>query len=110
MKLFTRPILLWTAALLIVAGTVVAASDNKQAANKNDQAKEAGAADKTPLQLTIYNENFALVKDRRELPDTFKAGLNIVHFRDVAATLEPTSVHFRSLTDPAAEVVEQNYE
>ena len=31
-------------------------------------------------------------------------------FRDVAATLDPTSVHFRSLTDPQAQVLEQNYE
>jgi hypothetical protein len=111
MKPFTRPILLLSVALLVVAGTVVAASDNaREAASKDEQPKEASATDKAPLQLTIYNENFALIKDRRELPDTFKAGLNIVHFRDVAASLDPTSVHFRSLTDPGAQVVEQNYE
>ncbi|HYT94771.1 MAG TPA: hypothetical protein VEL76_39000 [Gemmataceae bacterium] len=59
--------------------------------------------------LTVY-DSFALVKDRRELPDVFKKGLNVIHFRDVAATLDPTSVHFRSLTDPQAQVLEQNYE
>jgi len=65
---------------------------------------------KPGVHLTIYNDNFALVKDRRELPDVFKAGINLIQFRDVAATLDATSVHFRSLTDPAAQVVEQNYE
>src|SRR5947209_3981309 len=59
--------------------------------------------------LTVY-DSFALVKDRRELPDVFRKGLNVIHFRDVAATLDPTSVHFRSLTDPQAQVLEQNYE
>src|SRR5690348_6729579 len=109
MKLSFRPIALL--AVVLVAGTVLAAADSgKQPANKEDQPKEATAADKAPLQLTIYNENFVLVKDRRELPDVFKAGLNVVQFRDVAASLDPTSVHFRSLTDPSAQVIEQNYE
>ena len=76
----------------------------------NREPFRAPDADQAPLQLTIYNENFALVKDRRELPHTFKDGLNIVQFRDVAASLDPTSVHFRSLTDPAAQVLEQTYE
>src|SRR5262249_23054318 len=62
------------------------------------------------VRLTVYNDNYALVKDRRELPDELKAGVNVIHFKDVAATLDPTSVNFRSLTDPAAQVLEQNYE
>jgi len=60
--------------------------------------------------LTIYNNNFALVKDRRVLDEPLRKGLNIVRFRDVAATIDATSVHFRSLTDPTATVDEQNYE
>jgi hypothetical protein len=66
-------------------------------------------AAKPGVHLTVY-EDFALVKDRRPLPDEFKKGANIIQFRDVAATLDPTSVHFRSLTDPEAVVQEQNYE
>ncbi len=60
--------------------------------------------------LTIYNNNFALVKDRRVLQHEFRKGLNIVRFRDVASTIDATSVHFRSLTDNSATVSEQNYE
>ncbi len=72
------------------------------------QPKQADQA-KPGIHLTVY-DSFALVKDRRELPDEFKKGINIIHFRDVAATLDPTSVSFRSLTDPEAVVQEQNYE
>jgi hypothetical protein len=108
MNRYRNPMLLLTLAALAVAGTVLAGV--KDPAKNEDQPKEASAANRIPLQLTIYNDNFALVKDRRELPDMFQAGLNVVHFRDVAATLDPTSVHFRSLTDPSAQVVEQNYE
>ncbi len=70
-----------------------------------------GAAPKEQVKLTVYNKNFALVKDTRWLEAPLKAGLNVVRFRDVASTIDATSVYFRSLTDPAGTtVVEQNYE
>ena len=60
-------------------------------------------------ELAVYNQNLALVKDHRNLD--LSQGLNEVRFADVAAQIDPTSVHFRSLTDPAGTVVlEQNYE
>jgi len=62
------------------------------------------------VHLTVYNNNFAMVKDRRTLDQDLRKGFNIVRFRDVASTIEPTSVHFRSLTDATATVNEQNYE
>lgn len=68
------------------------------------------ADDKPGTHLTIYNNNFAMVKDRRQLPDELKAGFNVVRFRDVASTIDATSVHFKSLTDAKAAVNEQNYE
>lgn len=68
----------------------------------------AGAAEKG-TSLTIYNQNLALVRDHRQL--TLKAGLNDVRITDVAAQIDPTSVHFQSLTDPeGTTVLEQNYE
>lgn len=67
------------------------------------------AAQEGGLELAVYNQNLALVKDLRNLE--LSAGLNEVRFGDVAAQIDPTSVHFRSLTDPDGTVVlEQNYE
>ncbi len=61
------------------------------------------------VELTVYNQNLALVKDRRALE--LEKGINEVAFTGVAAQIDPTSVHFRSLTDPQGTVVlEQNYE
>jgi len=61
------------------------------------------------VELTIYNQNFALVKEQREM--TLEPGLNLVSVLDVAATIEPSSVAFKSLTDPNGVVVrEQNYQ
>ncbi len=61
------------------------------------------------VELAVYNQNLALVKDRRTLE--LNRGLNEVRFVDVASQIDPTSVHFRSLTDPTGTtVLEQNYE
>jgi hypothetical protein len=52
----------------------------------------------------------ALVKDRR-LVLNLKAGDNVVRFTDIAATIDPTSVRFQSLTDPqGTTIVEQSFE
>jgi len=67
------------------------------------------AAQGEGLELAVYNQNLALVKDHRSLD--LSGGLNEVRFVDVASLIDPTSVHFRSLTDPEGTVVlEQNYE
>jgi hypothetical protein len=71
---------------------------------------QAAAKPETGVRLTIYNDNFALVKDQRMLDEPLKKGINVIRFRDVASTIDATSVYFRSLTDPEASVVEQNYE
>ena len=40
-----------------------------------------------------------------------QSGTFPLHFEDVAATINPATVHFRSLTEPSKlNVVEQNYE
>lgn len=60
------------------------------------------------VDLTVYNQNMALVKDKRVL--ALKAGMNEIRFTDVAAQIDPTSVQFTSLTDPSGtRVLEQNY-
>jgi hypothetical protein len=72
------------------------------------QTEVAEAAD-TNLALTVYNQGTALVRDRRQLD--LDEGLNVISFRDVAASIDPTSVLFESLTDPSGTtVLEQNYE
>jgi hypothetical protein len=59
--------------------------------------------------LTVYNQDFAIIRERRNM--ALAAGRSEVKFKDVAATIVPETVHFRSL-QPAgdAAVLEQNYE
>jgi len=60
------------------------------------------------VQLTIYNDNLALVKDTRSLE--FQKGTFELPFTDVASAIDPTSVTFTVLDNPAAvTLLEQNY-
>jgi hypothetical protein len=65
--------------------------------------------DQVELGVTVYNSNIALVRDVRNLQ--FPTGRFDLHFMDIAATVNPATVHFRSLTEPSrVSVLEQNYE
>jgi hypothetical protein len=65
--------------------------------------------DQVDLAVTVYNSDIALVRDVREL--TLPRGNSDLQFMDIAATVNPATVHFRSLTEPArVNVLEQNYE
>ncbi len=65
--------------------------------------------DQRDVTVTIYNGNLGLVKDVRET--RFPAGTSEVQFMEVAARIDPTTVHLKSLTDPASiRILEQNYE
>ena len=95
-------------ALAALAGTlptrpvpaVAAASEANQTTTLDDQ---------TELSVTVYNSNIALVRDVRSL--SLAQGTSDLHFMDIAATVNPATVHFRSLTEPSrVSVLEQNYE
>jgi len=59
--------------------------------------------------ITIYNGNLGLVRDVREA--RLPAGQSDVQFMDVATLIDPTTVHLKSLSDPAGlKILEQNYE
>ena len=51
---------------------------------------------------------YALVRDDREMK--IKEGRSQLSFTDVAALIDPTTVTFSSLTDPATRVLEQNFQ
>ena len=65
--------------------------------------------DQTELALTVYNSDIALVRDVRNLQ--LPRGTSNLRFMDIAATVNPATVHFRSLSEPSrVNVLEQNYE
>ena len=91
---------------LLVVLAAAASSCNAAPAETGTTADDAAAA---ATQLTVYNQLFGVVKERRTLD--LKAGMNETRITDVTAHLEPDSVIVRDIKDPGAlKVVEQNYE
>ena len=67
------------------------------------------SAQNQTVRVTVYNDNLALVHETREVELPKPQGL--YSFRDVAANIDPTSVHFRSVSHATAvRVLEQNFE
>jgi hypothetical protein len=65
--------------------------------------------DQSEVSITVYNSDIALVRDVRNLQ--LARGAGNLRFMDIAATVNPATVHFRSLTEPSqVSVLEQNYE
>ena len=89
----------------LAAAALIAAAGLPSSPNALVMAQAQGKT----VELTVYNQNVALVSENRTIPLT--SGLNEVVYTDVAALIDPTSVSFKSLTDPEGTIVlEQNFE
>jgi hypothetical protein len=65
--------------------------------------------DQIALEVTVYNSNIGLVKDRRQIK--LEKGVQELRFMDVAAQIIPTSVNIRPLSGGGGfTILEQNYE
>src|SRR5207247_1357640 len=89
------------AIVLTLATSLASGAEAAQLAVGRDAQKD--------VMVTIYNGNLGLVKDVRET--RLPTGLHETEFTDVAAQIDPTTVHLKSLTDPAGlRILEQKYE
>ncbi|RPH62015.1 MAG: DUF4139 domain-containing protein [Acidobacteria bacterium] len=101
---------LWLAALILAAGAVVPRSFVPRASAASPAAPDSTTLDdQVELAVTVYNSDIALVRDVRNLQ--LARGTANLQFMDIAATVNPATVHFRSLSEPSrVSVLEQNYE
>lgn len=71
--------------------------------------KTLSAQERTSVDLTIYNQNLSLIREERTIK--LPKGLSRVIIPDIPSTIDGTSLHFLSLTEPmAVRVLEQNYQ
>jgi hypothetical protein len=83
--------------------------DSERSTTTQPQGPASTAGDQTDLGITIYNSNVALVRDVRQL--SLPTGAFDLRLSDIAATVNPATVHLRSLTDPTRlGILEQNYQ
>ena len=103
---------LLAAPALFVLRTAHAAPASAAAARSSATSNEqlgTTSGDQVDLAVTVYNSNLALVRDVRQI--NLPTGEFRLKFMDIAASINPATVHFRSLSEPARlGVLEQNYE
>ena len=79
-----------------------------EAAGKDNLAPRL-ASERKSVDLTVYNSGQALIREERTLVLT--KGANRAQIPDIPATIDATSLHFASLTNPnGVKVLEQNYQ
>jgi hypothetical protein len=104
---------LWLAVAVLIAAGGLSFTHRSTTAAAEDQLAEGQDTstldDQTELALTVYNSDLALVRDVRSVQ--LPRGEFDLRFMDIAATVNPATVHLRSLTEPAQlGILEQNYE
>ncbi len=93
----------------LLAGLGAGALGAARAAQAAPTALASAAKDRKQVGITVYNQNFGLVREVRDLAQ-LPAGQVALEFQDVAATIQPETVHIRSLAaGDALRVLEQNY-
>jgi hypothetical protein len=68
----------------------------------------SSAADRTATAVTVYNDNLALVKERRKL--NLPAGAVRLSLRDVSAQLQAETALLRAVTGKPISLIEQNFD
>ncbi len=93
--------------LLAIVTASAAAKEDGPASRAGLPARQA--SERKTVDITVYNAGLSLVREERTL--SLGKGANRVQVPDIPATLDPTSLHFAGLGDPAGlRVLEQNYQ
>ena len=71
-------------------------------------AHRSTAAERESVAITVYNQNFGLVREIRTLD--LSSGSISLEYADVASAIQPATVHIRPLDGAALQVLEQNYQ
>jgi len=68
----------------------------------------SGAADREAVAVTVYNDDLALVKERRRVD--LPAGMTRLSLREVAARMRPETALLRAVSGPPLGLIEQNFD
>ncbi|MGD2046987.1 MAG: DUF4139 domain-containing protein [Gemmatimonadota bacterium] len=98
----------------LTAVTVPAATETLTDPDQPDQprqvttAQQSTAQDRDAVAITVYNQNFGLVRELRTLD--LPSGTVALEYADVASGIQPETVHIRPIGGRGLQVLEQNYQ
>jgi hypothetical protein len=103
------PVAIATLAALFVLAPARHDDRSVSASQDQDTSISATLKDQVDLAVTVYNSNIALVRDVRQV--ALPSGALDLSLLDIAASVNPATVHVRSLSEPSKlGVLEQNYQ
>ena len=91
---------------MLAVGVFIAAGMVRAAEPVRDVTSDA--ADREAVAVTVYNDDLALVKERRRVD--LPAGLARLSLREVAAQMRPETALLRAVSGPPLSLVEQNFD
>ncbi|MBK8121248.1 MAG: DUF4139 domain-containing protein [Sulfuritalea sp.] len=91
---------------MLAVGVFLAAGMVRAAEPVRDVTSDA--ADREAVAVTVYNDDLALVKERRRVD--LPAGLARLSLREVAAQMRPETALLRAVSGPPLSLVEQNFD
>jgi hypothetical protein len=105
--------LVTSAAALAAARSVPSPAAAQEARPQESRSQEAPvrrstAADRRGVSITVYNQNFGLVREVRDL--ALGTGRVALEFGDVASTIQSETVHMTPVSGPPLAILEQNYQ
>jgi hypothetical protein len=80
----------------------------QEAVDQEGDVYRSTADDRESVAITVYNQNFGLVREIRDL--SIGKGRIGLEFADVASTIQSETVHMRPLSGPRLDILEQNYQ
>ena len=97
-----------TAALLAGPHAETRSVAAQQSGEQEAQVFRSTSGDRESVAITVYNQNFGLVREIRNL--SMGKGRIGLEFADVASTIQSETVHMRPLSGPRLDILEQNYQ
>ena len=91
-----------------LAGLTLALAISHAAVAESIQEISSGAAERESTAVTVYNDNLALVKERRRIK--LPAGLTRLSLREVSAQMRPETALLRAVTGAPISLIEQNFD
>jgi hypothetical protein len=94
-------------AVTVPAATEITDRDDTPVQQAGD-AVQSTAQERDAVSITVYNQNFGLVREMRTLD--LPSGRVAVEYADVASGIQPETVHIRPIGGRGLEILEQNYQ
>ena len=97
-----------TLTAVTVPATAVLTRDDEPVPQQQGERLRSTSEQRDAVAITVYNQNFGLVRETRTLD--LRSGRVALEYGDVAAGIQPETVHIRPIGGRGLQILDQNYQ